>query len=47
MVVEPDDIVRLFQIDSNGLRNGNVSEPNFVDWQEGTRSFRAMAGTEV
>ena len=40
---DPDRIVRLFQIDSNGRRNGNVSEPNFEDWKTGTRSFRAMA----
>jgi putative ABC transport system permease protein len=42
---QPDSIVRLFQIDSDGVRNGNVSEPNFVDWKEGTRSFSAMAET--
>jgi predicted permease len=40
---DPDGIVRLFQIDSTGARNGNVSEPNFNDWKEGTRSFSAMA----
>ena len=40
---EPDGILRLFQIDSTGARNGNVSEPNFNDWKEGTRSFSAMA----
>ena len=40
---DPDRIVRLFQIDSNGNRNSNVSEPNFQDWKEGTRGFRAMA----
>ena len=40
---QPDSIVRLFQIDSNGVRNGNVSEPNFNDWKEGARSFSAMA----
>jgi putative ABC transport system permease protein len=40
---DPDRIVRLFQIDANGRRNGNVSEPNFEDWTNGTRIFRAMA----
>ena len=40
---DPDGILRLFQIDSTGARNGNVSEPNFNDWKEGTRSFSAMA----
>ncbi len=36
-------IVRLFQIDGNGRRTANVSEPNFEDWKSGTRSFSAMA----
>jgi predicted permease len=40
---EPDRIVRLFQIDANGRRQGNVSDPNFEDWKNNTRSFRAMA----
>ena len=40
---EPDRIVRLFQIDNTGRRMGNVSEPNFEDWKERTRSSRAMA----
>lgn len=40
---ESDRIVRLFQIDSNGRRMGQVSEPNFVDWKNGTRVFSAMA----
>ncbi len=40
---DPDRIVRLFQIDANGRRNSNVSEPNFEDWKNGTRVFRAMA----
>lgn len=40
---DPDRIVRLFQIDSDGKRNANVSEPNFLDWQAGTRGFGAMA----
>ena len=40
---EPDRIVRLFQIDSSGNRNSNVSEPNFLDWKSGARGFRAMA----
>src|SRR4029450_11764887 len=40
---DPDGILRLFQIDSTGARSGNISEPNFNDWKEGTRSFSAMA----
>jgi putative ABC transport system permease protein len=40
---EPDRIVRLFQIDANGRRMGAVSEPNYTDWRQGTRAFRAMA----
>lgn len=40
---EADRIVRLFQIDANGRRNGNVSDPNFQDWRDGTRSFQVMA----
>jgi predicted permease len=40
---EPDRIVRLFQIDNSGRRMGNVSEPNFNDWKQQTRAFRAMA----
>jgi putative ABC transport system permease protein len=41
--VEPDRIVRLFQISNSGLRMNAVSEPNFLDWKQGTRAFRAMA----
>ena len=40
---EADRIVRLFQVDATGRRNGNVSDPNFQDWKESTRSFKAMA----
>ena len=40
---EANRIVRLFQIDSSGRRNNAVSEPNFDDWKNGTRAFRAMA----
>jgi predicted permease len=40
---DADRIVRLFQIDGNGRRTTTVSEPNFEDWKNGTRSFRAMA----
>src|SRR5262245_5354675 len=40
---DPDGILRLFQIDSSGRRNGNVSEPNFNDWKEGAHSLSAMA----
>lgn len=39
---ESDRIVRLYQLNENG-RRGSVSEPNFLDWQQGTRSFAAMA----
>ena len=39
---EPDRIVRLLQIDADGRRNNNVSEPNFEDWKNGTHSFQAM-----
>ncbi|MEX2272173.1 MAG: ABC transporter permease [Vicinamibacterales bacterium] len=35
-------IVRIYQLGETG-RRGNVSEPNYNDWREGTRSFRAMA----
>ena len=44
---EPDRIVRLFQIDANGRRNGNVSEPNFEDWKNGTRSLPRHGGDVV
>jgi predicted permease len=40
---EADRIVRLFQINADGRRTTTVSEPNFEDWKNGTRSFRAMA----
>ena len=39
---ESDRIVRLYQLSEKGTRN-SVSEPNFLDWQQGTRSFSAMA----
>lgn len=39
---EPDRIVRLYQMSGRSLR-GNVSEPNFLDWQRATRSFGKMA----
>jgi predicted permease len=38
-----DRIVRLLQINREGRRTNTVSEPNFLDWQSGTRSFQAMA----
>lgn len=41
---ESDRIVRLYQIGKSGAR-GNVSEPNFNDWKDGTRVFAAMAET--
>jgi putative ABC transport system permease protein len=39
-----DRIVRLYQLGDSGAR-GNVSEPNFNDWRDGTRAFAAMAET--
>ena len=44
---DSDRIVQLFQIGDTGRRGGNVSEPNFVDWQAQTRGFAAMAETAV
>ncbi len=40
-------IVQLFQISAKGTRGGNVSEPNFLDWQAQTRGFAAMAETST
>ena len=40
---DADRVVRLFQLDSAGRRLNFASEPNFVDWKTGTRSFRFMA----
>jgi putative ABC transport system permease protein len=39
---DADRIVRLYQLGEKGSR-GNVSEPNFNDWRDGTHSFAAMA----
>jgi predicted permease len=39
---ESDRIVRLFQLNEAGAR-GNISEPNYLDWQQGTHSFSGMA----
>jgi putative ABC transport system permease protein len=39
---DSDRIVRLYQLSDTGAR-GNVSEPNFNDWRDGTHSFAAMA----
>ncbi len=39
---ESERIVRLYQLGETGARN-NVSEPNFLDWQQGTHSFAGMA----
>lgn len=39
---DSDRIVRLYQLGEKGGR-GNVSEPNFNDWRDGTRSFATMA----
>ena len=40
---DADRLVRLYQLDATGRRNGNVSELNYDDWQAKTRSFAAMA----
>jgi predicted permease len=40
---QSDRIVQLFQIGEDGARGANVSEPNFLDWRDQTRSFGAMA----
>ena len=42
---DADRIVQLYQISDKGTRGGNVSEPNFLDWQAQTRGFSAMAET--
>lgn len=41
---DSDRIVRVYQIGKTGAR-GNVSEPNFNDWRDGTRGFASMAET--
>ena len=40
---EPDRIVRLRQVGETGFVAENISEPNFRDLQEQTRSFSALA----
>lgn len=39
---QSERIVRLYQIGDKGGK-GNVSEPNFNDWRDGTHSFKFMA----
>src|SRR5690606_775111 len=39
---EGDRIVRLLHVDEDGPKR-NVSEPNFRDWEEQSRSFDALA----
>jgi putative ABC transport system permease protein len=39
---EPDRIVRVLQVDSEG-RQMNVSDPNFTDWREQSRSFEELS----
>jgi putative ABC transport system permease protein len=39
---EPDRIVQLWQLGERGGRS-QVSDPNYDDWEAGTRSFAAMA----
>jgi predicted permease len=40
---DAERVVRLFQIDGNGRRMGSASEPNYLDWRQQTRGFRAMS----
>jgi predicted permease len=40
---EPDRIVRVRQVNENGRAGDNISEPNFSDLQQQTRSFSALA----
>jgi predicted permease len=40
---DAERIVRVFQIDAAGRRMGAASEPNYLDWKQQTRAFRAMA----
>jgi len=40
---EPDRIVRVLQVNENGRVGDNISEPNFSDLKQGTRSFSALA----
>jgi predicted permease len=40
---ESDRIVRVLQVNENGRVSNNVSEPNFSDLQDQTRSFSALA----
>ena len=40
---EPDRIVRVFQIGADGSNRTNLSDPNFADVKEQTRSFSALA----
>lgn len=44
---EADRLVRLFQIDRDGRRMGNVSHPNFEDWKTLAHVFAAMAKTQT
>jgi putative ABC transport system permease protein len=39
---EPDRIVQLWQVGERGGRS-QVSDPNFEDWQSGSRAFRSLA----
>ena len=38
---DPDRIVRVLQVNENGFVGNNISEPNFSDLKEQTRSFSA------
>lgn len=40
---EPDRIVRVFEVGSGGTRSTNMSDPNFADLYERSRSFAGLA----
>lgn len=40
---DPDRIVRVLQVNENGFVGNNISEPNFSDLKEQTRSFANLA----
>jgi putative ABC transport system permease protein len=40
---DADRIVQVFQIGADGRQSANISEPNYIDLRDGTRSFAALA----
>ncbi|MGH9380888.1 MAG: ABC transporter permease [Thermoanaerobaculia bacterium] len=40
---QPDRIVRVFEVEEDGDRNSNMSDPNFADLHEQNRSFEGLA----